>query len=49
LDKKPTNSVKQYGPIHLVYAGKQHIGNVIAPSIGGSREGAQHYVAISKF
>lgn len=49
MDKQPTNSVKQSGPIHMVFSGKHHIGNVIAPTIGGSREGAQHFTAISKF
>ena len=49
MDKKPTGSIKKIGPIHLVYSGKHHIGNVIEPTIGGSREGAQHFTAISKF
>lgn len=49
MDKKSSNSVKQVGPIHMVFSGKRHIGNVIAPTIGGSREGAQHFTAISKF
>lgn len=48
-ETKQNYSSKKIGPIHLVYAGKQHIGNVMEPTVGGSREGAQHYTAISKF
>lgn len=48
-DVKQNYSSKKIGPIHMAYSGKQHIGNVMEPSIGGSREGAQHYTAISKF
>lgn len=39
---------KKEGPIRLVYAGSDHVGNIIEPTFGGNKQRAQSYKAISK-
>jgi hypothetical protein len=39
---------KKEGPIRLVYAGSEHVGNIIEPTFGGNKQRAQSFKAISK-
>lgn len=39
---------KKEGPIHFVFQGEKHVGNVIAPTLGGDNVKAQKFRAISR-
>lgn len=44
---KIVRTLKQ-GPIHLVYVGQKHIGNIVQPVIGGSRKRVKNFMAMSR-
>lgn len=40
--------IKKEGPLHFIFQGSSHVGNVIAPTLGGDKTKAQKYTAISR-
>lgn len=40
--------VKKEGPIHFVFRGSEHIGNILAPQLGGDKNNASKFTALAK-
>ncbi len=47
-EKKDGYRVKKEGPIHFVFRGSEHIGNILAPQLGGDKKSASQYKAVAK-
>lgn len=47
-EKKDGYRVKREGPIHFVFRGSEHIGNILAPQLGGDKTNASKFTALAK-